>query len=175
MLARGQVQAGDKEHVLQAVKAVGGEIRVKLGESLGSIHKLDYPFRQVTTPSLEAFQAYTQGLEQLFKGSNPAAERFFQRATELDPNFAAAYSGLGSANWNMGDMERYAEYSKKAFSLVGQAASEGAAGDFWQLLFCDWAVGQIHRHLSALRKHLSPRWGAIWRPVKPLHLDWSMG
>lgn len=63
-------------------------------------------------------------MDQLLKGSYPAAMRFFQRAIELDPKFASAYSGLSSANWNMGNMELYAKYSKKAFSMVGQAASE---------------------------------------------------
>jgi eukaryotic-like serine/threonine-protein kinase len=124
VLARGQVQAQDKEHVLKAVAVAGGEIRVKLGESLSSIQKLDRPFWQVTTPSLEAFQTYAQGEEQARHGSFSAAISSFQRATELDPNFASAYFVLGTVYWGTGDMERYAEYIKKAFSLIEQAASE---------------------------------------------------
>jgi hypothetical protein len=36
-------------------------MRGKLGEDLASIKKLDTPFGQATTPSLEAFRAYALG------------------------------------------------------------------------------------------------------------------
>jgi hypothetical protein len=91
VLARVQVQAENKEHVLQAIRAVGGEIRVKLGESLSSIQKLDRPFEQVTTPSLEAFQAFARGAEESASHGSFPALPFFQRAIELDPDFALAY------------------------------------------------------------------------------------
>lgn len=63
VLARGQVEAPDKDRVLRAVAAAGRKIRLKLGESAGSIQNLDDEFeaRRVSTPSLEAFQAFTLG------------------------------------------------------------------------------------------------------------------
>ena len=124
VLARGQVQAENKEHVLPAIRAVGGEIRAKLGESLSSIQQLDRPFEQVTTPSLEAFQAFTDGEEELAQGSFPPAMRSFQRAIELDPNFALAYASIGIAYNNVGEYEIRDEYWRKAFSLIGLVNSE---------------------------------------------------
>jgi serine/threonine protein kinase/Flp pilus assembly protein TadD len=123
VLARGQVQGEDKDHVLKAVASAGGDIRVKLGESLSSILKLDRPFEKVTTPSLEAFQAYARGSEQARHGSF-AARPFLQRATELDPNFALAYVFLGVMYNNVGAYEIRDEYWKKAFSLIDRVNSE---------------------------------------------------
>jgi hypothetical protein len=123
VLARGQLQAEDKEHLLHAVRAVGGEIRVKLGESLSFIQKLDRPFEQVTTPSLEVFQAFARGMEEsASQGSFPALP-FFQRAIELDPDFALAYFFRGIMYHNVGDLEITDEYKRKAFSLIGRVNS----------------------------------------------------
>jgi eukaryotic-like serine/threonine-protein kinase len=124
VLARGQVQAQDKEHVLQAVRGAGGDIRVKLGESLSSIQRLDRPFEKVTTPSLEAYQAFAQGAEQESLGSFPAAISFFKRATELDPNFADAYAWLGTTHNNVYEYDLRDRYLKKAFSLIDRVRSE---------------------------------------------------
>ena len=56
-----QAQAPDKEHVLDALGKAAAAMRGKLGEDLASIKKLDTPFGQATTTSLEAFRAYALG------------------------------------------------------------------------------------------------------------------
>jgi len=53
-LASTEAQAGDKNHVLDALGNVCVEIRNKLGESLSTIQKFDTPLEQATTPSLTA-------------------------------------------------------------------------------------------------------------------------
>jgi eukaryotic-like serine/threonine-protein kinase len=50
-------RARDKDHVLDALGKVATVRRHRLGESLGSIQKLDTPLGQATTTSLEAFRA----------------------------------------------------------------------------------------------------------------------
>ena len=59
-LAREQVQAEGREQVLRAIAKAATGIRAKLGESPSSIQTLDHPFGQVTTGSIEAFQAYAR-------------------------------------------------------------------------------------------------------------------
>jgi eukaryotic-like serine/threonine-protein kinase len=56
-LASAQTQAGDKDHVLDALGKMASDIRGKLGESLSSIRKLDTPIQEATTASLEALKA----------------------------------------------------------------------------------------------------------------------
>ncbi len=121
-LAREQIQAGDKEHVLNALGTAAAAMRSKLGESFNSIQKLNRPLEQATTPSLEALQNYTAGFSEMNQGRFLEAVPLFERAVALDPNFAMAYFMLGVAFDNAGDFERSREYTKKAFGLIDQVS-----------------------------------------------------
>src|SRR5580704_8266217 len=121
-LAREQIQAGDKEHVLNALGTAATAMRAKLGESLNTIQKLNRPLEQATTPSLEALQNYTAGSSEMEQGQFLAAVPLFERAIALDPNFAMAYFFLGAAYENAGDIERSREYTQKAFSLIDRVS-----------------------------------------------------
>jgi tetratricopeptide (TPR) repeat protein len=121
-LAREQIQAGDKEHVLNALGTTATAMRAKLGESLNSIQQLNRPLEQATTPSLEALQNYTAGYSEMGQGQFLAAVPLFERAIALDPNFAMAYFMLGVAFNNAGDIERSREYTLKAFGLISRVS-----------------------------------------------------
>jgi eukaryotic-like serine/threonine-protein kinase len=113
-----QAQAPDKEHVLDALGKAAAAIRGKLGEDLASIKKLDTPFGQATTPSLEAFRAYALGDKAHAMARNiPEAEGHYLRAVELDPNFAMAYARLGVVYTNSGQVAKMNKYFAKAYSL----------------------------------------------------------
>src|SRR5262249_53098171 len=116
-LARGQVEAANKEEVLRALGKAASELRGKLGESLSSIRKFDVPIEQATTTSLEALKAYSLGNRERAQGTPTQAIPLFQRAIELDPNFAMAYARLGTTYGNLREPERAVEYFKKAFEL----------------------------------------------------------
>jgi DNA-binding winged helix-turn-helix (wHTH) protein/tetratricopeptide (TPR) repeat protein len=116
-LASTQVQASDKNHVLDALGRTASEIRGKLGESLGSVRKFDTPLEQATTPSLEALQAYSLAQKQFFLMNYPQAGTLLQRATELDPTFALAYARLASLSSNNKQSEAMLENSAKAYAL----------------------------------------------------------
>ena len=121
-LARAQVQAEDKEHVLNALSGAATAMRGKLGESLTSIQKLNRPLEEATTPSLEALQSYTAGLSKLSVGQGLAAIPLYERATAIDPNFAGAYYRLGVAFEQAGDIPRSQEYAKQAFRLIDRVS-----------------------------------------------------
>ena len=121
-LAREQVQAGDKEHVLNALGTAATAVRAKLGESLNSIQKLNRPLEQATTSSLEALQNYTAGYSEMGQGQFLEAVPLFERAIAFDPNFAMAYFMLGAASQNAGDVERSREYMRKAFGLIDRVS-----------------------------------------------------
>jgi len=122
MLAREQIQAEDKEHVLNALGRAATRMRSKLGESLNSIQRLNRPLEQATTPSLEALQNYTAAMTVMGQGHFLAAIPPFQRAIAIDPNFTMAYYLLGIAYEQTGDMDRSAEYAKKALSMVDRVS-----------------------------------------------------
>jgi serine/threonine protein kinase/tetratricopeptide (TPR) repeat protein len=121
-LAREQIQADDKEHVLNALGTAATAMRAKFGESLNSIQKLNRPLEQATTPSLEALQKYTAGYSEMGQGQFLEAVPLFERAIALDPNFAMAYFMLGTAFQNAGDVERSREYMRKAFGLIDRVS-----------------------------------------------------
>ena len=112
-LAREQVQAAGKEKVLDALGSATAKLRTSLGESLPSVQKFDVPLDQATTSSLEALKAFSLGR----KKSSAEAIPYYERAVELDPNFAAAYARLGTMYRNLGEPERASEYITKAFEL----------------------------------------------------------
>ena len=118
-----QAQAPDKEHVLEALSKAAAAMRGKLGEDLASIRKLDTPFGQATTPSLEAFRAYALGDKAHEMARNiPEAEGHYLRAVELDPNFAMAYARLGVVYVNSGQVSKANKYFAKAYSLSKQVS-----------------------------------------------------
>jgi eukaryotic-like serine/threonine-protein kinase len=117
-LAQEQATANSKEQTLKALGEAATKLREKLGESLASVQKYDVPAESVTTPSLEALQAYTLGVQTMtVKADYPSAISFFQRAISLDPNFAMAYGRLGTCYNNLGQASQAAENNRKAYEL----------------------------------------------------------
>lgn len=124
-LAREQAEAEDKEHVLRAVATAASGLRAKLGESLASFQRVDQSsVRQVTTSSLEAFQAYTLGMERRQLSLELQAIPPLRRAVEIDPEFAAAYLQLAFAYGNLGDATQASEGFKKAFDLRDRVSEQ---------------------------------------------------
>jgi DNA-binding winged helix-turn-helix (wHTH) protein len=123
LIASVEAQASDKSHVLDALGKLASDMRRKLGESLSTLQKYNTPIEQATTPSLEALQALSFGLRaQETTGDFAGSLIFFQRAAELDPNFALAYFDLGDSYASVGETVLGAEYMRKAFELRAGAS-----------------------------------------------------
>lgn len=117
-LASTQAEAADKNRVLAALGKASSRIRMKLGESLGSVRKFDTPLEQATTPSLDALKAYSEGQRVLSGGSEiPAAVLHFKHAIELDSQFAQAYGALAIAYTTLGESRLAADAAGKAYAL----------------------------------------------------------
>jgi serine/threonine protein kinase len=117
-LAEKQVTAASKEKVLDTLGEAASELRGELGESLATVQKFDVPLYQATTSSLEALKAYSLGIKALQETSPSAAIPFYDRAIELDPNFAMAYTNLGIVYGDLlEEPGRSADNIRKAFEL----------------------------------------------------------
>jgi len=117
-----QQRAASKEAVLDALGKAASDLREKLGESLASVQKFDKPLEQVTTGSLEALKAFTLGEQRHSNEEDLPSIPFYERAVELDPNFAVAYTKLGVVYGNTGQDARAEELMKKAFDLRERAS-----------------------------------------------------
>lgn len=146
--------------MLPAVDAVVGDLRRRLGESLASIEARSEPLEKVTTGNLEALKAYSLAIKALASGDTRNVVTLLNRAVELDPQFATAYTKL-AAIWYAADLpERMREALAKASAykdrlsererlyleaMVAGTQSPEAARERWtQLatLYPDFLIGQ---------------------------------
>jgi serine/threonine protein kinase/tetratricopeptide (TPR) repeat protein len=159
-LATQQMQAKNKEDVLKALDSVTSGVRAKLGESLNSVRKFDVPIEEVTTPSLEALKAYSLGRRTLNEKGNLAAIPFFERATELDPNFATAYASLAAAQWNLNRSDRAEEAAERAYALRDRVSEPEKSRI--SALYYDTVLGDLDRSIPVYRLHAQIYPGSSW-------------
>jgi len=118
ILVSADVQAPDKNHVLDAVSRLASDMRAKLGESRNTLRRYNTPLAAATTPSLAALRCYTQGIQaQASQFDYKESISWFQKAIELDPNFAMAYWATGEAYGDLGETSTAKDYIRKAFTL----------------------------------------------------------
>jgi eukaryotic-like serine/threonine-protein kinase len=120
-MAEEQETAATKEAVLDALRAAAAKLRTELGESRSTVQKFDVSLEQVTTSSLEALQAYSNG--------------DYERAIRLDPNFALAYWMQGIMFRNEGKDKLECDYLTKAFQLSQHATEREKlmiAGEYYR-------------------------------------------
>jgi len=93
--------------------SVAGALGVRLG--VGTINA----FRGAGTQNVEAYEAYLQGQDRNL--TNQERMRLFERATELDPDYAAAWSLLGhrtlSTMWDF-SLDQASEIMDRAYPLA---------------------------------------------------------
>ncbi len=169
-LAREQVQANSKEQVLNALHKAPRELRSTLGESLTSIQKFDKPLSEATTSSLDALKAFSLGDAKHNDGQELEAVPNYQRAVELDPNFAMAYARLGTVYSNLGQMQQAEQYRNKAFELRDRASEREK---FYILSHYYADSGQLDKGITALElyKQTYPRDSVPYNNLANIYLQ----
>jgi DNA-binding winged helix-turn-helix (wHTH) protein/tetratricopeptide (TPR) repeat protein len=117
-----QAQANQKEDVLRAVSQIASRFRTRAGESLTMLQQHDRPLEEATTPSLDALKAYSAATKAGFSKGWVAGIPLFQRAIEIDPNFAMAHAHLALWYSSMGEPELAIQESKRAYELRKRAS-----------------------------------------------------
>jgi eukaryotic-like serine/threonine-protein kinase len=159
-LASAETQAADKDHVLGALGKLASDMRGKLGESLSTIGKYDVPLEQATTPSLDALKAYSLGRERVLGAQFMESISLFNRAIELDPNFAMAYANLGTQYGNMGEHSRAAEFTKRAYELRDRVSERERF--YIETHYLDSGIGDLPRALETYQ---------LWKQTYPRDLE----
>ena len=166
-LATAQEETERRDEVVKALGIVGAELRRGLGEPRKSLQRFNQPLDQATSSSIEALQAFTEGLEQKRQHGDVAALPYFKRTVELDPNFARAYVSLGIAYRNLAEVNPGVENIRRGYELRNRATqlqrfyidgiySAIGTGDLLKALqtFTEWATTYpkdpiAHSNLSA--------------------------
>jgi serine/threonine protein kinase/Tfp pilus assembly protein PilF len=156
LLAEEQGTADGKEQVLKALGGAATKMRQRLGESLGSVQKYDAPPESVTTGSLEALQAYTLAFERTTKDDLQGAIGLFQRAVNLDPNFAMAYARMGTTYANLGQIALAAESTRKAYDLRDRVSE-------WEKLY----ITSHYENFVSLDLEASRKTYELWTQTYP--------
>ncbi len=109
-----KAEAARKEDVLPAIAQLADKFRKRAGESLITIAQHATPIWEGTTPSLEAWRSFSEGMRLGLLQGHAVALPFIKRAVDIDPHFATALAMLGRDYSALGEMELAREYTRRA-------------------------------------------------------------
>ena len=135
VVAQQQLSASSKEKVLDTLGKAAANLRGQLGESLATVQRFDVPLVDATTSSLDALKALSMGQKIYVEKGPGAAAPFYERAIELDPNFAAGYRAIGDYYFTLSEIGRSSDYLTKAYQLRGHASEReklAITADYYQ-------------------------------------------
>ncbi len=170
VLAQEQVTANGKEKVLEAVGKAARVLRTSLGESLASVQKYDVPLVDATTPSLEALKSLSLGRKANAQDS-AAGLQYFEKAIELDPNFAMGYHDIGRMYFSLGELDRARAYYTKAFELR-EHASQREKLEITATYYED-VTGELEKAVSA-RKQQVENFPRLPEPYEGLAIEYTL-
>jgi len=160
VLADEQAQAARKEDVLNTLGQIATRFRTRLGESLATVEKHSTPLQDATTSSLEALKAYTTAVNMALTSSQRSSVPFFERAVEIDPDFAMAQARLGFRYSQLGESSLSRKSLLKAYQLRDRVSD--AERFFIDTIYDRDVTGNLERERQTLES-----WGRTY-PRDPL-------
>jgi serine/threonine protein kinase/tetratricopeptide (TPR) repeat protein len=140
VVAKTEVTAANKDDVLLTIPKLAAPIRKALGDTTSESAQLHAAEGAFTAASLEAVHQYGIAMEQQSAGKIQEALQSFTKASELDPNFARAYSGISAAYGNLGrpsDAEKYAKLAMQHTDRMTERERYRLRG-FYYLYSSNW-------------------------------------
>jgi tetratricopeptide (TPR) repeat protein/predicted Ser/Thr protein kinase len=121
-----QVQDVSSGRILSADRVQGQDVFPLVDELTGRIRSslqvgdsaADRPLAEVTTPSLEAFQLYSEGLEARRNVRYTDARKLFEQALQVDSSFAMAHYELSTMALSMGETTLAEEHREKVLENI---------------------------------------------------------
>jgi tetratricopeptide (TPR) repeat protein len=96
-LGKEQADIRSRNEVIHELGVTAVHLRAKLGEPSVSLARFDQPLERALSASLDALQANAQGSKLYLAADNAGALKLYQRAAELDHEFAVTYGSMGAA------------------------------------------------------------------------------
>jgi tetratricopeptide (TPR) repeat protein/TolB-like protein len=100
---------------LPATARGDAEILTRPSTAPVAVDPIDRGLRDVTTSSVAAYRYYAEGINLHDRGRSREAIPLFEKALEIDPQFALAMVKLAVIHGNGGRIERSREYAQRAF------------------------------------------------------------
>ena len=114
VLAKAEVTVANKQDILSSLPKLAAPIRKALGDVTPASVQFDQVSGGFTAASLEAVHEDAQGVDEQFAGKFQEAFDSFQKASQLDPKFARAYTGMAAMAQNLGRPGDAVKYMKLA-------------------------------------------------------------
>ncbi len=118
VLAKADVTAANKQEILSDLPKLAAPIRKALGDTTPASVQFDEVSGGFAAASLEAVHQDALGVEEQFAGKFQEAFDSFQKAAEVDPKFARAYTGMAAMAQNLGRPTDAVKYMKLAMEHV---------------------------------------------------------
>jgi serine/threonine protein kinase/tetratricopeptide (TPR) repeat protein len=183
--ARVQQDALKREDIVHALGVGAVQLRRKLGEPSASIAQFNEPLELAASSSPEALQLLTEGYRHHIVNDLQNAESLYQRAIEVDPNFALAYSALGAAYQSANNTILAAPSEEKAYALrdhmtvpgrfqaetgyydlvTGEVEKSAAVYAQWLKLFPQNLIARVNYAYSLSRLGQADESARYWRDV----------
>jgi tetratricopeptide (TPR) repeat protein len=116
------------ESALSSIDKVTDQLRGKLGEALQSVQKTSVPLPNVATPSLDALKAFAVARNVVATTRDrEQALGLYQRALQLDPQFALAYSDMADLYSSLDEVAKATEARRKALAIPQRLSQQEQA------------------------------------------------
>jgi len=118
VLAKSEVSVANKQDILNSIPKLAAPIRTALGDSTPDSLQFNQVSGGFKAASLEAVHEVGIAIDQQFAGNYQEAFDSFQKAAQMDPKMARAYSGMAAMDTNLGKPEDALNYMKLAMQQV---------------------------------------------------------
>ncbi len=127
LLGSESVAGRGEESIFSMIDELTKKIKANLKLSEEEIAKdIDNDSGKITTSSPEAYKLYTEAFKYNWEQDFHDSIKLLERAIEIDPEFATAYSLMATVYSSMGDDSKAKESHKKALKLSDRMSDEGA-------------------------------------------------
>jgi len=108
------VEGIGEDSVFASVDSLTRRIKERLAVPITASPVVDRDLSEVTTSSMDAYRYYTDGVNLISQSRYEEAIPVFERALEIDPEFAMAFAKLSIAYDNLRDFDEARSWSEKA-------------------------------------------------------------
>ncbi len=122
ILADEQAQAARKEDVLGTLSQIASRFRTRVGESLATIEKHSMPLEEATTPSLEAWKAFSTASKPTIHPAPPRPCRCSSVRSRSTRTLRSPMRGSGSITATFGESTLARQSTLKAYQLRDRAS-----------------------------------------------------
>lgn len=114
VLAKSDVRVADKQDIISNIPRLAAPLREGLGDTTPASEQFNEVSGGFKATSIEAVHQDALGVEEQFAGNFQEAFDSFQKAAQMDPSFARAYTGMAAMAQNLGEPKEAVNYMKEA-------------------------------------------------------------